>query len=99
MPRALLSALLPCALAGLVLFGVLRLGQAAHDSLRGAERYRISFAAIDCEPPHGLTRDDFLGEVQYLAGWPDRFLALDDDLPARLRDAFARHPWVADVER
>jgi hypothetical protein len=95
----LLPALLPCLLAALALGGVLRLGRAAHEGLRGADRYRLSFADIDCPTPPGLGRADFLTEVQYLAGWPDRFAGLDADLPARLRDAFAAHPWVAGVER
>src|SRR5205085_1645284 len=41
----------------------------------------------------------FLGEVQYLGGLPERLALLDDDLPGRLAEAFARHPWVEKVER
>src|SRR5207247_10015721 len=33
------------------------------------------------------------------AGRPDRLRLLDEDLPARLAEAFARHPWVEQVER
>jgi hypothetical protein len=84
---------------GLVLAGIFALGQAARDHLRGLDRYTISFADIDCEPPPGEKREDFLGEVQYLADLPDRLRLLDEQLPARLAQAFARHPWVERVER
>jgi hypothetical protein len=78
---------------------VLALGRATRDQLRDRDRYTIAFNEIECSPPAGQKREDFLGEVQYLADAPDRLRLLDDDLPARLAEAFARHPWVAKVER
>src|SRR5262249_11840426 len=45
-----------------------------------------------------LAAADFLGEVQYLAEWPDRLRLLDPALPRQLADVFARHPWVERVE-
>ncbi len=50
-----------------------------------------------CRRP-GLDSDEFLSEVQYLAGWPDRLCLLDEDLSSRIAGAFARHPWVEQVE-
>jgi hypothetical protein len=82
-----------------VLSGVLALGQQARHHLRGQERYRIAFRAIDCPAPDGLTRDEFLGEVQSVASWPDDVGLLDDRVAARLGQAFAAHPWVEEVRR
>jgi hypothetical protein len=90
--------LLPMLLTALVLFGLVRLGQAARPDLSARERSCVSFATIECVPPPGLDTDEFLSEVQYLAGWPDRLCLLDKDLCSRLAGAFARHPWVEQVE-
>src|SRR5262245_50318895 len=84
---------------GLLLGGVIALGPLAQDRLRSSGRYAAAFADVGCEPPPGLTRGAFLDEVQYLAGLPDRLSLLDTELPRRLADAFARHPWVERVER
>ena len=43
-------------------------------------------------------RGDFLEEVQFFAGLPDSVCVLDDGLPARLSAAFAKHPWVEQVQ-
>jgi hypothetical protein len=95
----LLTWLTPLLCVGLVLLGLIVLGKLAHDHLRGLDRYAIRFTDIDCAPPPGASREDFLGEVQYVSSMPDRLHVLDADLPARLSDAFARHPWVEQVER
>jgi hypothetical protein len=84
---------------GLVFVGLQRLGQATRDGVRHLDRYTAEFADLDCTPPPGGSRDDFLAEVQYLAGLPDRLRLLNDDLAPRLAEAFARHPWVEQVER
>jgi hypothetical protein len=95
----LLTWLTPLLGVGLVLLGLVVLGKLAHDHLRGLDRYAVRFTDIDCPPPPGATRADFLGEVQYVSSMPDRLHVLDTDLAARLSDAFARHPWVEQVER
>jgi hypothetical protein len=98
MRKGLLLALVPVAAAGLVVFGVIALGRQAADALRDQERYVLSFTDIDCTPPDRLSHAEFLGEVGFLAGWPDRMNLLGEDLPARLAAAFAKHPWVETVD-
>jgi hypothetical protein len=91
-------ALLPLVAGLLLLSGVLVLGVLALQSLRGQPRYQIAFGDIECTPPPGVSREVFLGDVQFIAGFPDSACALDDGLPARLSAAFARHPWVEQVQ-
>jgi hypothetical protein len=99
MRKGLLLALAPAAAVGLVVLGVIALGRQAADALRNQERYVLSFTDIDCIPPDGLSHADFLHEVEYLAGWPDRMSVLEEDLPARLAASFAMHPWVEKVDQ
>ena len=91
-------ALTPLAAGLLLLAAVIVLGWLAQQALRGQERYQIAFADIDCTPPPNLSREAFLDEVQYFAQLPDSVCVLDDGLPARLSAAFARHPWVEQVQ-
>ena len=88
-------------LAGLALFlgGLLALGHFAQEQLRDRGRYTAAFADIDCTPPPPLARTAFLDEVQYLARLSGRLHLLDGDLPRRLAEGFAKHPWVARVEQ
>jgi hypothetical protein len=90
---------LPVLAAAVLVAALLGAGWLARAGLRQDERYIIAFADIDCPPPPGQDRGDFLGEVQYLAGLPDRLSLLDDDLAERLHQAFGRHPWTASVTR
>ena len=64
----------PIAAAALAVLGLIALGRAAREGLRQHERYTVNFADIDCPNPPGMTRDEFLAEVQYLARLPDREL-------------------------
>src|SRR5262249_59547836 len=57
------------------------------------------FAAVGCVPPRGRGREDFLEEVQYLAGLPDHLDPLDQTTADRVREALAAHPWVENVRR
>jgi hypothetical protein len=98
MRKGLLLAVAPVLGAGLVVLGVIALGRGAADALRDQQRYVLAFGDIDCAPPNGLSRAEFLDEVAFQAGFPDRINLLDDDLPARLAAAFAMHPWVEAVE-
>lgn len=84
--------------AVLSLLGVCLAGTFTREAVRNWDRYTFAFAAIDCTPPTGQERVDFLTEVQYLAGMPNRLSVLDDGLASRIADAFARHPCVEKVE-
>ena len=96
--RWVVRGLAPVFGAALFLLGLIAAGRLALEQLRDRQRYTVSFADIDCPPPPGQGREDFLGEVRYLAALPDRLRLLDDDMPARLKVAFVRHPWVERVE-
>src|SRR5436305_750094 len=83
MRRWIVQGLLPALGAGLLLLAVIVGGQWARQGLHGQERYELSFAAVECAPPPGLTREEFLTEVQYLSGLPDRLDVLAADTPPR----------------
>lgn len=82
---------------GLVVLGLAVLAKSSREGIRNWDRYRVAFSAIDCPAPPGLSREEFLAEVQYLAGWPDQVTVLDEQLASRLAEAFAKHPAVASV--
>jgi hypothetical protein len=49
--------------------------------------------------PVGMERKKFLEEVQYYApGLPGHVNLLDESLRERLREGFAKHPWVEKVD-
>jgi hypothetical protein len=84
---------------GIFLAVLVAVGKATRDSLRQDERFGVVLAEIDCQPSPPMPRGEFLAEVQYLAGIPDRLSLLDEELAQRLAEIFARHPWVRRVER
>jgi hypothetical protein len=91
---------LAAVLAGLLaVSGIVTAGRAARAALEGHEAFSPRFTAVECASPPGLSRVEFLEEVQYLARSPDRVRLLDPRLPAELAAAFARHPWVEEVKR
>jgi hypothetical protein len=98
MGRWLMTWLAPLLGVGLALIALVALGKLARDRLYPLDRYTLGFTEIDCTPPAGLDRGDFLGEVQYLSNAPDRLHLLNHDLTSQLAGAFARHPWVERVE-
>jgi hypothetical protein len=89
----------PLLVAALLLAGAVELGRRARQQLAPGPRHTLAFSSIDCAPPAALSREDFLGEVQYLAGLPDQLNLLDERLSERLARAFAGHPWVRAVQR
>jgi hypothetical protein len=95
--RAALAAA-PPAVALLLLAAAVLAGGLALQALRGQPRYQIRFSDIDCTPPPGVSREQFLDDVQYLAGLPDSACVLDESLPGRLSAAFAKYPWVERVD-
>lgn len=92
--RSLLLLLLVVAFLG----GVIWAGRWGLDQLRGNPRYDIAFADIECETPVGMKKQDFLEEVQFVAHLPDKMSVVDESLPKKLREGFAKHRWVAQVE-
>jgi hypothetical protein len=82
----------------LVIGGLIALGHWGLAQLRSNDRYLVPLAALECQPPPALTREEFLDEVRYYSGLAEKVSLLDDDLPAHLRAAFAMHPWVAKVD-
>ncbi len=91
------SAVVVLAALGL-LAGIIGLGRWSLAQVHDDPRYLVPVADIDCPAPEGMERPEFLGEVQYLARLPEKLNVLDEDLPRRLRQAFARHPWVEKVD-
>jgi hypothetical protein len=84
---------------GVSLSAILAAGNFTRDSVRNWDRYTIAFADIECTLPPGQARHDFLAEVQYVAGMANRLSVLEENLAARLADAFAQHPFVEQVEK
>src|SRR5947209_5726907 len=90
-----------CALIVLVagvVGGVIWVGRWGLGQVRDQDRYLAALHDVECDVPEGMQKRDFLDEVQYHSQLPDRLNVLDDELPARLRKAFARHPWVDKVD-
>src|SRR5262245_55930273 len=90
---------LPLLLGAGLLGGLLWAGRLARGHRRGRGGHSFAVADLECDPPPGLTRRQFLEEAQYLAGLPDRLDGVGADGPERLASALALHPWVARVAR
>jgi hypothetical protein len=88
-------------LGGLGAFLVLavEVGKFTRAQISEQDRYVADLIAIECAAPPLYTRGEFLAEVQALDDLPSRLHLLDEALPRRLADAFARHPYVQRVER
>lgn len=99
MLKSLLRFFLLILTVGLFLAGLVWLGQQALEQVRDQERYTLHFEDVECQPPAGMKRSDFLDEVRYVTGLPAELALLDEELPRRLAEAFARHPWVEKVEQ
>jgi hypothetical protein len=84
--------------AGVILGSVIVIHNLALDDLRSRDRYTIGFAEIDCVPPYGQDRGEFLEEVRYYASAPSSVRLLDEGLAERLAGYFSRHPWVEKVD-
>src|SRR5262245_60802177 len=92
-------ALLPIVLPLLALLGLTQAGSFAHDSLSAGRPASFAFADIEVSPPPGMSRTEFLTEVQYISDLHDTFTLQGDDVLPRLEAAFSRHAWVEKVER
>ena len=76
MPKGLVQIVAPLLGVAFALSGVFALGQQSRAYLRDQDRYRLAFRDIECPAPDGMKREEFLGEVQYVAAWPDNGCAL-----------------------
>src|SRR4051794_27765082 len=81
--RWLTQLILPLVAGGTLVAGVLVLGRHARRDLAARGHYQVAFADIDCPAPPGLSRGEFLGQVQYLADLPDQLDSLDPGLGER----------------
>jgi len=86
--RWLTQLVLPLGLAGALLVGVVALGRYLGE--RGAI---VSFREVECEPPEGMTRQQFLEEAEYLAGVSPQLSLV------HLLQALTKHPWVLRVKK
>lgn len=86
------------ALAGGLVAGVSWIGKRAGHDLAEHQRYSVPTSDIRFDPPPHTPATLFLTEVRYLTGLPESVQTVDPDLPQRLSDAFARHPWVERVK-
>jgi len=93
--KSITRIVLTIALAAGVIAGLIGLGAWLRDGLR--DRHALTVSQIECEPPPGMARDVFLQEVHYYGRLPETLNALDADLPARLTEAFGKHPRVVNV--
>jgi hypothetical protein len=85
-------------LVAAVAVGGLRLVALIRDEVRAQPRFRAVFRNTQVTPLPPWIECDLLAQVQDVAGLPDTLQTLDADLAERLRDAFARNPWVREVE-
>jgi hypothetical protein len=96
--RWLLQGLTLVLVVAAFLGGLVFLGKWGLEQIRGQDRYILPFADVDCAPPQGMERGEFLGEVQYFARLPEKLDLLDGELCQKLAAAFAMHPWVEKVD-
>jgi hypothetical protein len=80
----------------LFLGGVIWAGRWGREQLP-KERYEVTFADIECDAPACMTKAEFLNEVLYASRLRKRLSVVDISLPQQLRDGFAKHPWVEQV--
>lgn len=97
--RWLLQLGLPLLAGAGLLTGALYSGRFLGDRMRDQGTLVVAFADVECDPPEGLTRREFLHEAQYLAELPDELPVLQDETPSRIAKALALHPWVAKVKQ
>ncbi len=66
--------------------------------LRSRSEYQVSWSQITTTPAGRWVPPDLISQVQTKSGLPDPLPVLDDGLVEKLATAFARHPWVTEVE-
>ena len=84
-------------LVGALLGGLIWASRWSLERLGNSDRYDVAFADIECEPPAGMSKHDFLDEVRYESRLPKNLRLLDKDLKQKLQEGFAKHRWVEKV--
>ena len=98
LPRLMLTILFTIMIAGSLVYSLGWLGDLARQHLGPRDRYRVTFAHIDCGAPPGTNHATFLSEVRYASNFPETFQLLDPELSPKLSAAFASHPWVESID-
>ena len=101
MVKWLVQFVLPVSLAIAALGAVVLLGMWLRPPEPTPSEPRTRVADLQVEAPPGLTREEFLEQVQAGAGLPDALNLSEPKQVERLRNAFKSHPWVrlvADLE-
>jgi hypothetical protein len=88
-----LIALIALALGGTKLVPFVR------ERVHGQTRFQIPLGDIRFTPMPLWVQSDLLTEIQFLSGLPDTVNTLDSSLAGQIRDAFALHPWVREVQQ
>lgn len=90
--------LIPAVVAvGGVFAGLHFAGQRAGAEVAARERYAVPVTELRVNTPPQLDTAKFLAEVRLLGNLPESVQSVDPNLPARLPEAFRKHPWVDDV--
>ncbi len=79
--------------------GIIYAGRETRAHIRSHDRYTTDLETVECTPPPGMQRLDFMSEVQYVGNLPRRLNLLDPGLTGHMATAFAAHPMVASVDR
>ncbi len=88
---------LPLLGAAALVAGLLALGAGSRGWLRSGGAGVQRFADLECPAPPGMSRAEFLDEVQFRGSLADGIDVLDPEAEARVRAALLRHPWVKAV--
>ncbi len=75
------------------------IGQRAGNAVADQPRYQIPITEVQCNTPAGMDRTIFLNEVRAVGNLPETVSAVAVETPPLLATAFAKHPWVASVDR
>lgn len=60
--------------------------------------FQLPWSQLSVTPPDPWVPQDIVEQVRQQSGLPDPLPVLDESLAAQLAQAFAQHPWVAEVK-
>ena len=94
----LLRVVLSLTVVGCLVVLIAWLGQLATSQLGSRDRYRVALSSVSFDTPAVVDRKSFLAEVRYVSALPESIDTADNQLPAVLKLAFEKHPWVERFE-